>query len=341
MTAAARRVAAGAMLPIDLILTAAVLAIAAPLWLLPWRWAGRLGEFYGRCACGLWPVARRAGMINLRRAYGPAMDRPRAARWTREAFGSLGRSIAEGVQFARRFKKGGDLGRRIDVEDPALEARILSDPRPKVFVTGHLGSWEVAIGMASRRAAGGGAVIIRRIDNPFLNAVVRRLRLRRGSEWIEKRGASTEALRRLRAGESIALLADENGGPRGVFVEFFGRPASTHKTPALLSAMTGAPIVAGAALRRGDRFVYRLAVVEPRPCAGAEAADAELRRLTGEIAAIFERWVRDSPTQWRWIHWRWRSRPDGSEETYRRADLAACFRGGVASGWKAELDAGA
>src|SRR6185369_7838977 len=135
------------------------------------------------------------------------------------------------------------------------------------------GSWEVAIGTVARRVGASGAVVIRRIDNPFLNAVVRRLRLNRGSEWIEKRGASAEALRRLRAGESVALLADENGGPRGIFVDFFGRPASTHKTPALLSALTGAPIVAGAAIRRGDRFFFRLAVVEPR--AAGQPADAD------------------------------------------------------------------
>jgi len=328
------------MLPVDLLLTAVVLAVALPLWLLPWRWAVALGGFYGRRAGAFWPIARRAAMINLRRAYGPAMDRRRAARWTGEIFGSLGRSIAEGVQFARRFKSGADPGERIDVEDPELAARILADPRPKVFVTAHLGSWEVAIGAASRRVRGPGAVVIRRIDNPFLNAIVRRLRLSRESEWIEKRGASAQALRRLRAGESVALLADENGGSRGIFVDFFGRPASTHKTPALLSALSGAPIVAGAAIRRGDRFLYRLAVVEPRAAALPDA-DAEIRRLTAEVAAVVERWVRDSPTQWRWIHWRWRSRPGGIEETYRRGDLAACFREDAPSGWKAELDAGA
>jgi KDO2-lipid IV(A) lauroyltransferase len=340
MKRGARNLAAAAMLPVDLFLTALVLAVAVPLWLLPWKWAAGLGELYGRCAYGLWPVARRAGLINLRRAYGPSMDRARAARWIREVFGDLGRSIAEGVQFARRFKNGRDPGELIDVEDAALEARILADPRPKIFVTGHLGSWEVAIGAVSRRAASGGAVVIRRIDNPFLNSVVRRLRLRRGSEWIEKRGASSEALRRLRAGESIALLADENGGARGVFVDFFGRAASTHKTPALLAALTGAPIVVGAAIRRGGRFQFKLAVVEPG-IPGSGSADGEIRRLTAAVASILEEWVRETPTQWRWIHWRWRSRPDGSEESYRNADVAACFDDGAPAPWKAKVDADA
>ena len=309
----------------DFLLAVPVVVIAAPLWLLPWRAALALGAFYGRCAFFLWPVARRAGMINLRRAYGPEMDRGTARRRTLEVFGSLGRGIAEGIQFSRRFKRGGDWRRLCVPEDPELEASIMADPRPKIFVTAHLGSWEIAMATASLRAGGPGAAIARRVDNPFLNAAVRRLRLKSASEWIEKRGAAPEALRRLRLGENIAMLADENAGPRGVFVEFFGRPASTHKTPALLSALSGAPIVAGAALRRGGRFVFKLAMIEPQDGSGSRDAGAEIRRLTAEMAAVFETWIRQDPWQWRWIHWRWRHRPDGTEEAYARHDLTACF----------------
>jgi hypothetical protein len=86
--------------------------------------------------------------------------------------------------------------------------------------------------------------------------------------------------------------------------------------------------------------VFKLAVVEPRAPSGPKEAEAEIRRLTAEIAAVMEQWVREEPRQWRWIHWRWRSRPDGFEETYRRADVAACFRDGAPARLRAEFDAG-
>lgn len=322
---AAARVARAAVLARDFLSTGIVVAAAAPLWLLPWRMAAALGELYGRAAYRLWPVARRAGMINLRRAYGPRMDRAEAARRVREVFGSLGRGIAEGVQFARRFKRGGEWSAVCRARDPEIEARVLSDPRPKIFVTAHLGCWEMAMQTVALRSDRPGSAIVRRVDNPFLDAVVRRVRLRSPSEWIEKRGATPEALRRLRRGENVALLGDENGGARGVFVEFFGRSASTHKTPALLSAMTGAPIVVGAAIRQpgGRDFLFELAVVEPRP--DARDAGEEIRRLSAEVAAILEGWIREHPSQWRWIHWRWRDRPGGGSETYRREDVDAAF----------------
>lgn len=341
MTARARRAAAAVIVPFalarDLFLTGLVLVFAAPLWILPWGAAAALGELYGRLACFAWPLARRAGMINLRRAYGPAMDRATAARWIRDVFGSLGRGIAEGVQFARRFKRGGPWQAVCAPRDPEAEARLLADPRPKVFVTAHLGCWEMAMQAAALRSGAPGSAIVRRVDNPFLNAVVRRVRLRSSAEWIEKRGATAEALRRLRRGENVALLADENGGPRGTFVEFFGRPASTHKTAAILAAMTGAPIIVGAAIREegGRRFAFEIAGIEPRRDAPDPAA--EIRRLSGEVAAVLEGWIREHPRQWRWIHWRWRDRPDGSSETYGRKDLDAAF--GVGAAWRQRADA--
>ena len=169
---------------------------------------------------------------------------------------------------------------------------------------------------------GGGSAIARRVDNPFLDAVVRRLRLQRDSQWIEKRGAVAIARDRLRRGESVALLLDEDGGPRGPFVNFFGRPASTRKTAAVLSLATGAPLVLGAAVRRPGPvpFLVRLAVIEPAG-RGPEA----ILPLTAELAALYERWVREDPLQWRWVHWRWKHRPDGSLETYTRRDVESSF----------------
>jgi Kdo2-lipid IVA lauroyltransferase/acyltransferase len=309
----------------DFALTLMVLGVMLPLWVLPWHAACRLGRLYGDVAFVALGEGRRAGMINLRRAFGPSMTRGEARRSVRVVFENLAQSIVEAVQFVRRYKREHGWESLYRIEDSALAERILSDPRPKIFVTGHLGSWEVAL-LILQRTLGAGAGIARRVDNRWLDLLVKRVRLDHPAQWIEKRGAVEESLARLRRGENIAMLLDENGGPSGPFVEFFGRPASTRKTPAVLSLATGAPIVVGALVRNENSpgFLYRLALIDPR-AEGAQAP-ADIVPLTARITATLESWIRDTPLQWRWIHWRWRTRPDGTTERYGRRELKEEFR---------------
>ncbi len=304
----------------DLLLTVPVVLLALPLWALPWPLAARLGRGYGRVAGAFWPGARRVAMINLRRAL--ALEHAAARRLTCEVFAHLGESIADGLQCARR--RGAPLDESYRVDDPGLAKRLLADPRPKVFVLAHLGSWELAAAALARAFGERGAAIIRRVDNPYLDALVRWVRLAAPGQWIEKRGATAAALSRLRAGDSVALLLDENAGRRGVFVEFFGRPASTHRSAALLALLSGAQLVAGAVVRdaAGGGRLFLLAEIEPGAASGGPAA---VRDLTQRVTLVLERWIRRYPGQWRWIHWRWRERPDGTSERYRRRDLRRAF----------------
>jgi KDO2-lipid IV(A) lauroyltransferase len=142
---------------------------------------------------------------------------------------------------------------------------------------------------------------------------------------VEKRGAVEKLLQGLRSGYNVALLLDENGSWHGPFVPFFGRPASSRKTAAVLSLLTGCPVVLGAAIpEQGTvRFLYRLALFEP--ASYGDHPDA-IRQMTADLFRTFETWITDAPLSWRWIHWRWKNRPDGSVETYTRLDLVEAFK---------------
>jgi KDO2-lipid IV(A) lauroyltransferase len=309
----------------DAPVAAAVLLLVLPLWVLPWSAAAAVGRAYGRLAALAWRVGWRTALVNLRRAYGDELDLPRARELAGRSFASLGQGIAEAVQFVRRHAGGrGAWHERYVTEDPPLEARLLADPRPKVFVTGHLGSWEMAIMVLACLRPDGGAVA-RRVDNVVLDRVLRRFRTAKPGQWIDKRGAVSEARRRLEAGEDVALLLDENGGYKGVFTRFFGRPASTSRVAALLALSTGAPIVVGALVRRPGQpgLLYRLALVEPPPV--GDAPKTAVRDLTQRVTSVLETWIRDDPGQWRWAHWRWKTRPSGVEERYGRREVVAAF----------------
>jgi Kdo2-lipid IVA lauroyltransferase/acyltransferase len=325
-----RRIARIVLLPVDLFLAAGAAVLLVPLWLGPPAWAIRVARSYGVLAALLDPKARRVAAINLRRAYGTQMNRSDARRTAWRVFANMGQSLAEGLQFSRSLRARRPSPIAYEIEDAALDRSILDDPRPKVFVTGHLGSWEVMSMVAALRHGRPAAMVVRSIDNPFVDRLFNRLRMPSGVERIEKRGAAVEAMARLRSGTSVAMLMDENGGRRGVFVDFFGRPASTSRLPALLCLATGFPLVLGVAVHpdgpKGSAPLrVRLALFEPSAYRRVDDEAAAVRDMTQAVMRRYEEWVRDNPQQWRWIHWRWRTRPDGREETYSRHDLETSF----------------
>lgn len=303
-----------------MLVTLVVVVLVLPLLLVPHRMAGWIGRWYGNIAYAFYGPGRRAGVINLRRAFGPEMTYTRARRMTRQVFGSLGQAVAEGLWCLRPGGAAVVQSARIVEETPAVRQRVLADPRAKLFLTAHLGSWDLAI-IRARVLHGRGAVVQRTFDNRVLQALLEWARSPLG-DTIAKRGAAGAALDRLRQGQSVAMIVDENAGPRGVFVPFFGRPASTHRTPALLALQTGAPIVLAVMVRRpGGQFLSRAAWFDPAD----DTHGWTVETLSAALTAQLEEWIRDDPDQWRWIHWRWKSRPDGSQERYDTATVHACF----------------
>ena len=136
-----------------------------------------------------------------------------------------------------------------------------------------------------------------------------RLRRRSGVEVIGKRGALRPVLEALRRGRHVGILMDQNAARReSVFVDFFGRPASTSRSIAVLATRTGAPIVPIFAYRcpdGGHRVVVRTALPPP----ASHDADAAVVELTARCTAEIERAIRHDPEQWLWSHDRWRTRP--------------------------------
>ena len=179
---------------------------------------------------------------------------------------------------------------------------------PMIMLSGHYGNWEMA-GYLFGAFGFPPHSVARALDNPFLDRFLRAFRERTGQKMIDKKGGSEEMLEVLRSGGLLSMLADQDAGPRGVFVDFFGRPASTFKAIALLAIEFNAPIVVGGARRLGDAFRYELIleeVIVPDP---DDPSTDQVRTLTARYTAALERMVRRDPTQYFWIHRRWKNQP--------------------------------
>jgi KDO2-lipid IV(A) lauroyltransferase len=189
---------------------------------------------------------------------------------------------------------------------------LLSD-RPVMIVTGHLGNWELA-GYALGLFGFHSYAIARPIDNPYLDRFLRRFRERTGQQILAKRGEFDDLQAILQQGGIVATLGDQDAGRRGLFVPFFGRPASTHKAIALLSMEYNVPLLVIATIKVGDAMQYDIVaedLIFPEEYAGRPDA---IRAITERFTEAFERLVRRAPEQYLWLHRRWKHQPKAREK---------------------------
>jgi KDO2-lipid IV(A) lauroyltransferase len=180
--------------------------------------------------------------------------------------------------------------------------------RPTLIVTGHLGNWELA-GYALALFGFKSYAVARPLDNPFLDRLVRRFRRNTGQELLNKTGDSGKMISILDSGGILCTLADQDAGPSGVFVPFFGRPASTHKAVALLALHHNALLIVTAARRTGPGLNYLIDVETILDSADCRSNPQAVQQLTEDYTSAWERLVRKSPEQYLWLHRRWKHLP--------------------------------
>jgi KDO2-lipid IV(A) lauroyltransferase len=181
---------------------------------------------------------------------------------------------------------------------------LLSD-RPTVFVSGHYGNFELSSFVLGLLGFPGHS-IARPLDNRYLDRAVNQFRGMYGQHILPKEGAALPVDAVLQSGGTLALLADQHAGPKGLWLDFFGRPASTHKAIGLFSLGSDAPLIMSY-VRRLDKplrhVVAGYAVADPR---SGRPEVANVRALTEWYTHRLEEIVRADPTQYWWLHRRWR-----------------------------------
>lgn len=229
---------------------------------------------------------------------------------------NLGRTGAEICHFERLTPE--TVGRYVRIEDPDRWRRELAAVADQgaIILTGHFGNFEL---LAYAHGLFGHPVTLvhRSLRNSLVDAVVTELRNRAGTRSIRKKAAAREALRALQRRELVAIPADQNQTRRtGVFVRFFGVPASTTPGVARLAMLTGAPVYPVFLVREGETDQHRLVVLPRVDMVRGGDRDADVVENTQRCTSVIEQMLRQYPEQWIWFHKRWRTRPPGEPAMY-------------------------
>lgn len=186
--------------------------------------------------------------------------------------------------------------------------QLLTADRPLIFLTGHYGNWELA-GYVFGLFGFPTMSVARPLDNPYLERYLRQFRERTGQTMVAKSGGYDQMVSVLEKRGALSFLADQDAGERGVYVDFFGRPASTHKAIALLAIEHHARVVVGVARRIGPGFRYEIRcedIIDPLELAGEPDI---VHALTQRHTSALERLITQDPTQYLWLHRRWKHQP--------------------------------
>jgi KDO2-lipid IV(A) lauroyltransferase len=237
---------------------------------------------------------------NLAAAF-PEMSPQERNAIRRAMWDNLGRVVGEYPHLARFSPKGDDP--RITYSLPVGMTVESMKGRPLMFLSGHLGNWEV-MPILAHQVGLEGAAVVRPPNNPYVaDWVARQRRIKGPDTLIAKRNAARAMLAQLRAGKMLCMLVDQKLR-EGIAVPFFGRDAMTTPAPAVLALKTGARLVFAANKRLpGPRFHVTVWPDLDFVRSGDEAED--VKQLTAAITARIEEMVRADPSQWLWIHNRW------------------------------------
>ncbi len=246
---------------------------------------------------------------NLRRSFPdmPDTDRRRMARRSMQQLVMLGVEVL----FTTRLIRLETWRKHVEIENirEVLQLLIRKD-QGVILLTGHYGNWEI-LGYVLATLGFETTSVARPLDNPYVNEWLLGVRERQGQKIVDKKGATTEVTEILARGGTVGFIADQNAGSKGLFVDFFGRKASTYKSIGLLAMEYEVPVVVGYARRMGEKFQFCVGVTDIIwPDDWKSQADP-LRYITQRYTAGIEKFVREDPGQYLWVHRRWKTRPKG------------------------------
>jgi len=264
------------------------------------------------------PKGDRVSLRNLRLVFPEDSNAELKAR-LKDAHRSLARFIFDSA----RFHTLDEAWVKAHVEAPFEEAyHVIKKRNPSkgiLIVGGHLGSIEIQALSApfiGRRLS----VVARNLKNKGIDLWWKNNRQRFGNQFIDRKGAVSKILANLRAGIDVAILIDQNvRREHALFVDWFGKPAATTFAFGRAAVETEAPVVLSAITYLGNEK-YRL---NERECdLSAIYSDQSLSpqekalEVTKRVSIEYQKMILDQPSEWFWLHRRWKTTPEGVPEDF-------------------------
>lgn len=262
--------------------------------------------FLGRLLWKYYHRGRNRALDNLRASF-PQKSEQWVWETGRRSFEHIA-MLAIDVLFTPRLVKRYNWRNYSQYKNVERTKWLMQEGRGLLIVGGHYSNFEI-VGYLMGLFGFNIYSIARPLDNKFINKHLYEVRRRMGQKIIDKKGAAELMGKTASSGATLCFIADQDAGKKGIFVDFFGRKASTYKSIGLIAVTNNIPIVVGYSRRIGNRFYFEIGVnriIFPEEWIGL---DDPLEWITAEYTKAIENFVREDPSQYWWLHRRWKHQP--------------------------------
>ena len=281
--------------------------------ILPRASARALGITIGWIVYFLLGRLRRVGRRNLEIAF-PQKSLHERNRLLRGMYVSLGRLLAEFCLFPRYTRQ--NVSRIAVYQGFENFEEAEQSKKGVLLLTGHVGGWEIGSFVHSLYGHPMN-IIVRPLDNPYLNRLAEEFRSRFGNRLLPKQDFARGLLAAMHNGETVGILMDTNmTPPQGDFVPFFGMLACTATGLARVATKTGAAVVPAFTIWDDQLLKYRVQFEPAIELVRTADPDADVLANTALFNHVLEDIIRKYPSQWLWVHRRWKTRPPGEPPLY-------------------------
>ncbi|MFA5240135.1 MAG: lysophospholipid acyltransferase family protein [Phycisphaerae bacterium] len=266
----------------------------------------RTACFLGRLLWKHYHRGRDRALENLRASF-PDKSEEWVCETGRRSFEHIA-MLAVDVLFTPRLVKRDNWRNYSRYKNVERTKWLMQEGRGLLIVGAHYGNFEI-VGYLMGLFGFNIYSIARPLDNKFINNYLYGVRRRMGQKIIDKKGAAELMSKTASSGATLCFIADQDAGKKGIFVDFFGRKASTYKSIGLLAATNNIPVVIGYSRRVGNRFFFEVGVeriIFPEEWA---EKDNPIEWITAEYTKAIESFIRQDPSQYWWLHRRWKHRP--------------------------------
>jgi KDO2-lipid IV(A) lauroyltransferase len=275
--------------------------------MLPLKLCYKTAELGGRLFF-IFDLRHRNRVIQHLLHAGIVKDRKEAILLGRKNFIHFAKIIVD-IFVCRQFMKPENISEILKIDGPEISKELFFSPgksKPAIIICAHFGNWEMA-GQGYTISSGIPLMsVMRPFDNPRIGEYIIARRTGHTHEVCDKKGAVRPLFYALKKGSSVAILADQHAGTlEGVVVNFFGHPARTHSSPALLHLKTGIPILVLMPRRINDNFRFEFIISEPINVVPTGNKEEDIKTIVQKYATEAEKIIARYPEQWMWAHRRW------------------------------------